>query len=160
MGVVGCRGAGGHKNKTGVGKNGLAGYVRVTCMAGKFPGKTHVCAHRHKGVMRDSGGWGWVRMGAGRCISIQQTQKKVKRVVGGRAGHNFGQTFGGGTWMQTWRGRHTTTTEHSGGHKGYIKWTTDAHAVYPRASNKQATATTTTTTKTTKCNNNNMKQQQ
>ena len=39
MGVVGCRGAGGHKNKTSIDKTGLAGYVRVTCMAGKFPEK-------------------------------------------------------------------------------------------------------------------------
>ena len=79
MGVMGCRGAGQRKNKTSTGKTGLAGYVRVACMAGKFPGKTHVCAHRHKGAMRDSGGWGWVRMGTGGCIDTQQTQNKADR---------------------------------------------------------------------------------
>ena len=107
-------------------------------MAGKFPDKTHVCAHRHKGAMRDSGGWGWVRMGAGGCISIQQTQKKVKRVVGGRAGHNCGQAFGGGTWMQTWRGRHTTTTEHLGVLGGTKGVAGGPHALAYRRDDKRA----------------------
>ena len=138
MGVMGCRGAGQRKNKTSTGKTGLAGYVRVACMAGKFPGKTHVCAHRHKGAMRDSGGWGWVRMGAGGCISIQQTQKKVKRVVGGRAGHNCGQAFGGGTWMQTWRGRHTTITEHLGVLGGTKGVAGGPHALAYRRDDKRA----------------------
>ena len=73
MGVVGYGGAGGHKNKTSKHTNGLAGYVRGACMAGKFPGKTHTCTHRNKGVMGDSGGWEWVQMGAGGCINTQQT---------------------------------------------------------------------------------------
>ena len=51
---VGVRGE--HRNKTSTGKTGMTGYVRVTCMAGKFPEKTHTCAHRYKRVMRDSGG--------------------------------------------------------------------------------------------------------
>ena len=71
MGVVGCGGTGGHKNKTSKHKNGLSGYVRGVCMAGKFPGKTHTCTHRHEGVMRNSGGWEWARMGAGGCIGTQ-----------------------------------------------------------------------------------------
>ena len=73
---VGVRGE--HRNKTSTGKTGMTGYVRVTCMAGKFPGKTHTCAYRHKRVMRDSGGWGWVRMGPGGCIGTQQTQRRYK----------------------------------------------------------------------------------
>jgi len=96
MGVVVCRGAGGHKNKTSIGKTGLAGYVRVTCMAGKFPEKTHACAHRHKKLMRDSGGLGWVRMGAGGCIGTQQTQNKANRVISGRAGHIWDNHAWGG----------------------------------------------------------------
>ena len=35
-------------------------------------------------------------MGEGGCIGTQQTQKKVKRVIGGCAGYNYGQTCGGG----------------------------------------------------------------
>ena len=74
---------------------GEAGYVWVDCMAGKFPGKTRTCAHRHKGVMRDSGGWGWVRMDAGGCIDTQQTQNKSKRVVGGAQYTIVGKHVGG-----------------------------------------------------------------
>ena len=96
MGVVGCGGTGGHKNKTNKHKNGLAGYVRGACMAGKFPGKKHTCSHRHKGVMGDSGGWEWIRVGAGGCMDTQQTQNKAKIVICGCAGHNCGQACGGG----------------------------------------------------------------
>ena len=96
MGVVGCGGTGGHKNKTSKHKNGLTGYVRGACMAGKFPGKKHTCSHRHKGVMGDSGGWEWIRVGAGGCMDTQQTQNKAKIVICGCAGHNCGQTCGGG----------------------------------------------------------------
>ena len=46
--------------------------------SGKFFKKKHISVYnRHKGVRRDSVGWGWVRMSAGGCISIQQTQNKV-----------------------------------------------------------------------------------
>ena len=83
MGVVACRSAGVHKNKRNIDKTGMTGYVRVTCMDGKFSEKTHTCEYRYKRVMRDSGGWEWVRMGAGGCICTQQTQNKTKRVIGG-----------------------------------------------------------------------------
>ena len=46
MGVVGCGGAGEHKNKTSKHKNGLSGYVTGVCMDGKFPDKKHTCDHR------------------------------------------------------------------------------------------------------------------
>ena len=63
---------------------------------GNFPEKTYVCAHRHKGVMRDSGGWGWVRMDAGACMDTQQTQNKANRDTNDRAGHNFDKSVWGG----------------------------------------------------------------
>lgn len=40
-----------------------------------FPKKIYIFEHRYM-VRRYSWGWGWVRMGAGGCISTQQTQKK------------------------------------------------------------------------------------
>ena len=69
MGVLGCKDTNAHKNKTKQDKNECAGYAFDGCMAGKFPGKYDIQTCRHKGVRRDSGGWGWVRMGAGGCIS-------------------------------------------------------------------------------------------
>ena len=84
-GIWVCMGALGYTNTNAQGNNikrdinGLAGYDSRTCMAGKFPQKRHICVRRHKGVRRDSGGWGWVRMGAGGCISTQQTQNKANR---------------------------------------------------------------------------------
>ena len=44
------------RNNTKRDRNGLAGYDYRPCMAGKFPQKRHICACRHKGVRRDSGG--------------------------------------------------------------------------------------------------------
>ena len=70
--------------------------ISIHDMTGKFPGKTHTCAHKNKWVMRDSEGWGWVRMGAGGCIDTHQTQKKVKIVIGWCARHNCEQTCWGG----------------------------------------------------------------
>ena len=60
MGVYGCiwvyMGAVGHTitnaqaNNTKRDRNGLVGHDFRPCMAGKFPEKTHTCAHRHKRV--------------------------------------------------------------------------------------------------------------
>ena len=48
--------------------------------SGNFPQKNiYVREYNHKGVRRDSGGWVWVRMDAGGCISTQQTQNKANR---------------------------------------------------------------------------------
>ena len=52
-------------------------------MAGKLPGKyTHVRS-AIKRVMRHSGAWGCVRVGAEGCMSTQQTQNRTKRVIYG-----------------------------------------------------------------------------
>ena len=59
----------------------VAGHDSWSCMAGKFPQKRHTCDRMHKGVRRDSGVWGWVRMGAGGCISTQQAQNKANKVT-------------------------------------------------------------------------------
>ena len=96
MGALGYTNTNAHTNNTKRDINTLAGYDSRSCMDGKFPPKEgHICAISHNGVERDSEGWGCVRMGAGGCINTQQTQKKVKRVIGGRAGHNFGLACGG-----------------------------------------------------------------
>ena len=63
---------------------------------GNFPTKRHICARRHKGVKRDSGGWGWVRIGAGGCISTQQTQKKAKGWLVGAQDTIVGKYLEGG----------------------------------------------------------------
>ena len=83
MGVVWCTNTNAQANNTKRDRNGLAGYDSWPCMVGKFPQKRHICVCRHKGVRRDSGGWVWVRMGAGGCIRTQQTQNKAKRVIHG-----------------------------------------------------------------------------
>ena len=57
MGALGRRGTGGHKNKTNIDKNGLAGLGFRYMYAREISRKIHTCAVRHKGVMRDSGGW-------------------------------------------------------------------------------------------------------
>ena len=72
MGAVGHTITNAQAHNTKRDRNGLAGYDPRPCMAGKFPQKRHMCVCRHKGVRRDSGGWGWVRMGAGGCIGTQQ----------------------------------------------------------------------------------------
>ena len=79
MGVLGCTIINAQGNKTERDTNGLTGYDFRPCMAGKFPPKRHICTYSHKGVRRDSGGWVWVRMDAGGCISTQQTQNKANR---------------------------------------------------------------------------------
>ena len=112
MGALGYTNTYAQTNNTKRDINGVAGYDSRPCMAGKFPQKRHICVCRHKGVRRDSGGWGWVRMGAGGCIGTQQTQNRAKRVIGGRAGHNCGQACVCGKWPQGYCGRHMTTTEH------------------------------------------------
>ena len=91
MGEAGCTSTNAQTNNTKRHRNGIVGYDFRPCMAGKFPPKIHIYVCRHKRVKRDSGGWGWVRMGAGGCIGTQQTQNRAKRVIGGRAEHNCGQ---------------------------------------------------------------------
>ena len=95
MGAVGCTTTNAQANNTKRDRNGLEGYDSRPCMAGKFPPKRHICACRLKGVRRDSGGWIWVRMGAGGCISIQQTRNKANRGTDRPAGYNFGKGVGG-----------------------------------------------------------------
>ena len=73
--------------------------------------KRHICVCGHKGVRRDSGGRWWVRMGAGGCISTQQTQKKANRDTDRSAGHNFGKGVGREI---IWQGWHMSVTEHMG----------------------------------------------
>ena len=99
-----------------------------------IPPKRHICACRLKGVRRDSGGWIWVRMGAGGCISIQQTWNKANRGTDRTAGYNFGKGVGGEIGWQGWRGRHMTATDHPGGfwrRKGYRSRVT---CIYEQAS--------------------------
>ena len=79
-----------------------------------IPQKRHICACRYKGVRIDSGGWGWVRMGAGGCISTQQTQNKTSRGTDRPVGHNFGKGVGGQIDCQGCRGRHMAATDHIG----------------------------------------------
>ena len=95
MGALGYTNTYAQENNTKRDINGLAGHDFRPCMAGKFPEKNHIGARRHKGVRRDSGGWEWVRMGAGGCISTQQTQNKTNRDTDRSAGHNFGKGVGG-----------------------------------------------------------------
>ena len=83
MGALGFPNTNAQTNNTKRDRNRLAEYDYRPCMAGKFPQKRHICARRHKEVRRDSGGWGYVRMGAGGCIGTQQTQKNAKRVNNG-----------------------------------------------------------------------------
>ena len=95
MGAVGCTSTNAQANNTKRHRNGIVGYDSRPCMTGKFPQKRHICVCRHKGVRRDSGGWGWVRMGAGGCISTQQTQNKANRHTDSPTGHYFGKGMGG-----------------------------------------------------------------
>ena len=118
MGVVGYPNTNAQENNTKRYINGLAGYNSRPCMAGKFPQKRHICAHRHKGVRRDSGGWVWARMGAGGCIGTQQTQNKANRHTDKSAGHNFGKDVCGEIDEQGWRGRHMSATEYIGQYWG------------------------------------------
>ena len=83
MGALGFPNTNAQTNNTKRDRNRLAEYDYRPCMAGKFPQKRHICARRHKGVRRDSGGWGYVRMGAEGCIGTQQTQNNAKRVNNG-----------------------------------------------------------------------------
>ena len=71
--------------------NGLKGYHFRPCMAGKFPPKGHIYVNRHNGVKRDSGGCGWIRMGAGECIGTQRTLNEPSRGTDRAAGRNFGK---------------------------------------------------------------------
>ena len=70
MGVIWCTNTNAQANSTKRDRNGLTGYDSWACMAGKFPQKRHICDHRHKGVKMDSGGWEWVRMGAGVVVVV------------------------------------------------------------------------------------------
>ena len=76
-------------NNTKRDRNGLAGCDYRSCVAGKFPQKRHICVRRHQGVTGDEGGWEWVLMGAGGCISTQKTQNKVNRGTDRTEGYNF-----------------------------------------------------------------------
>ena len=73
MGLYGCVRVQGHgvTQKQDKHKQKWVGRAMVSMHVwpGNFPEKTHACAHRHEGVMSDSRGWGWVRKGAGGCIS-------------------------------------------------------------------------------------------
>ena len=95
MGAVGCAITNAQANNTKRDRNGLEGYDSRPCMAGKFPQKRHICARRHKGVSRYSGGCLWVWMTLGGCTCTQQTQNKANRDTDGLAGHNFGKGVGG-----------------------------------------------------------------
>ena len=76
MGALGHGGTGRHKNKTSRGKNGLAGYVSVTCMAGKFPGKhTCMCAQTKRG----NEGLGRARMGLDGCRGMHRHAANAKQ---------------------------------------------------------------------------------
>ena len=57
--------------------------------------KRHICVCGHKGVRRDSRGRGWVRMGAGGCISTQQTQNKQTDTQIGPQGIILARVWGG-----------------------------------------------------------------
>ena len=96
MGVVVCNGTNPQGNRTKRDSNGSARYDFGACVAGKFPEKRHVRADRQKGVRRDSGGRGWVRMGTGGCIDTRQTQNKAKRAIHGRTGHIWYNRLCGG----------------------------------------------------------------
>ena len=61
----------------------------------------------YKGVRRDSGGRGWVRMGAGGCISTQQAQNKANKVTNRSQGTILTRVCGveigwQGWWGGTW----------------------------------------------------------
>ena len=114
MGAVGCNGTNVLGNKTKGDTNESSGYAFDACMAGKIPEKRHICAHRHKGVRRDSGGRVCVWICAGRCIDTHQTQNKSKKVIGDLVGHIWYNHVWGGEWPQGWCGRHMTTTENAG----------------------------------------------
>ena len=86
MGALGYTNTYAQTNNTKRGINWVAGHDYRPCMAGKFPQKRHMCAHMHEGVRRDSGVWGWVRMGAGGCINTQQAQNKANKVTDGSQG--------------------------------------------------------------------------
>ena len=116
--MVGCTITNAQTNDTKRDRNRLAGYDSRPCMAGKFPPKRHIYVCRHKRVRRDSGGWGWVRMGAGGCISTQQTQNKTNRHTYRSVGHNFGKGVCAEIGEQGWRGRHMSATEHIGQYRG------------------------------------------
>ena len=91
MGAIGLGDTEKQKSTVSKDTDGLGGDVFGPCMAGKFPGKHTKYAPMHKWGIRDSGGWGWVRMGAGGCISTQQTQNKTNRHTYRSVGHNFGK---------------------------------------------------------------------
>ena len=95
MGAVGFTNTNAQANNTKRDRNGLEGFDFRPCMAGKFPQKRHICARRHTGVRRYSGGWGLVWMALGGCICTQQTQNKTNRDIYGLTGHNFGKGVGG-----------------------------------------------------------------
>ena len=114
MGTVGHTSTNAQTNNRKRDRNRLAGYDSRPCMAGKFPQKRHIYVCRHKRVKRDSGGWAWVRMGAGGCIGTQQTQNKTNRGTDRPAWHNFGKCVWGQIGGQGCRGRHMTATDHIG----------------------------------------------
>ena len=74
MGALGRVGTGEHKNQTSIDTMG-PGRVRIWMHAsGKFP-KIHACGHRHEmGIIRDSGGRGWVGWVQG-GVSIHSKRK-------------------------------------------------------------------------------------
>ena len=114
MGAIGLGDTEKQKSTVSKDTDGLGGDVFGPCMAGKFPGKHTKCAPMHKRGIRDSGGWAWVRMGAGGCSGIQQTQNKTNRDTIRPAWHNFDKCVGGQIGGQGCRGRHMTATDHIG----------------------------------------------
>ena len=118
MGVVRHKDTNAQENRPARDTNGLTGYDSRPWLAGKFPQKRHICVGRHKGVRRDSGGWGWVYMALGACKYTQQTQNKANRDTNGLAGHNVGKVFGGKLLYKGWRGRHMAATDHLGEYWG------------------------------------------
>ena len=95
MGAMGYEDTNAQENKTIKNINRLTVYDSRPRMAGKFPPKRHICAHKYKGDRRDPGGWVWVCMGLGGCICTQQTQNKTNRDIYVLTGHNFGEGVGG-----------------------------------------------------------------
>ena len=111
MGAIGLGDTEKQKSTVSKDTDGLGGDVFGPCMAGKFPGKHTKYAPMHKWGIRDSGGWGWVRMGVRGCMGTQQTKNKTKRHTDGHTGHNLGKGVGGEIGWQGWRGRHMTDTD-------------------------------------------------
>ena len=94
MGVVGHKDTNAQENRPARDTNGLTGYDSRPCMAGKFPQKRHICVGRHKGVRRDSGGWGMGLHGFGGMHIHAANAKQGKQRHKWLAGHRFGKGVG------------------------------------------------------------------